>query len=160
MTQQRLPRAPRADHMTFGKGRYRVPSGVTVEIYTPLKRGTGLVQASSNMMTCLPYDDDNALTRVIGISNKYVPAKAGTDLDLYDLRHFDREIAPIIKSDLLEMYNGGADTVQDGDTVAPHSDGFQKWSTGMAKLGTYHGWTCATSGRGYVQVNIDNSEVM
>jgi hypothetical protein len=153
----RLPNAPRADHMTWAQGKFHVEDGITIEFFQPLKKGTGMEAASSNMMTVLPYSDNAGIQPCIGLSNKYIPAKTGGAIDLYDLRFMERDISVIIAAENIELYNGGATAIGLGDEVAPHPMGCQKRTTGtQARLGQGRSWSIPTSGRGYIQLNIHN----
>lgn len=155
----RSPRAPRADHMTFAKGRYRVPKDEpTVNLFVPLK-GTGVIAASSNMKVARLYDDDTSETICIGFSNKYIPTEPANDLKLYDRRHMDRDIAPIIKAELLDVVNLGASDIEDGEETRPITNGIAKWEAGKVRTGPAQG-PIPTGCRGYIQVRIDNTGAM
>lgn len=120
-------------------GEFKLDSGYSARIYTPVRVGAIDTDEESNKYWVLPYDDTGYYTLPIGIvmENRF---KTGyVDYDIHPISDGIGGFAPDIKLALhggpipLLNYCSTASTVN--RIVSPHPSGFTDWAEGQAILG-------------------------
>lgn len=143
-------------------GEFKLDSGYSIRVYSPVKLGTQDTDEESNKYWVLPYDDFDGKVKTIGIvmENRF---KTGyIDYDIYSIAEGIGGYAPDIKLALhggpIPMLNFGASGSEINEWVAPHPSGFQDWVSGMSIIGKVMEQGAPTGEQCLIYVDIKSSD--
>jgi hypothetical protein len=146
-------------------GIYQVPIGSAVHLGYPAKDAGSIVSVDNPPYTrykaVADYTDTTDVAQVLGVSeNTILESLPHPSLRNIEWRHLPRDVT-LVKRGVRLMRNKdpAQATVNDSSRVAPTLGGFQKWQTGMQKLGVLKRGPCAYDELGMIAVDIDNVQV-
>lgn len=120
-------------------GEFKLDSGYSVRMYTPVKVGTQDTDEESNKYWVLPYDDTGYATLPAGVTLENRFKTGYIDYDIYSIAEGIGGYAPDIRLAVhggpIPLLNYCAATATIGQVVAPHPSGFTDWVQGRAILG-------------------------
>lgn len=143
-------------------GIYQVPIGSAVHTGYPVKDAGSIASVNNPPYTkykaVADYDDVDGTERCLGVAeNTILESLPHPSLRNIEFRHLSRDVA-LAKHAVRLMRNKDPSqtTIEDGAEVAPYPGGFQKWGTGMARLGTLQRGPCAYNELGTIAIDVKN----
>jgi len=120
-------------------GEFKLDSGYSVRMYTPVKVGTQDTDEESNKYWVQPYDDTGYFTLPVGIALENRFKTGYIDYDVHSISEGIGGYAPDIRLAVhggpIPLFNHCAAASTIGKVVAPHPSGFTDWVQGRAILG-------------------------